>query len=85
MGEHAIRKLTIKELHDEMDKQVARRASRFQYAALMRDTTTQWDLVAAAVEEANISYHGLAGRDATKMRGRSKITFKKQPGISSQA
>ena len=77
MDENAIRKLTVKELRDEMDKQVARRVSRFQYAALMRDTTTQWDLVAAVVGEANINNHGLIGRDATKMRGRSNNTFKK--------
>ena len=76
MDENAIRKLTIKELHDEMDKQVARRASRFQYAAPMRDTTTQWDLVAAAVEEANISYHGLIGKDFTKRQVKDHLQTK---------
>ena len=43
----------------------------------MRDSATQWDPVAAVLEEANISYHGLIGRDATKMRGRSRITYNK--------
>ena len=35
----------------------------------------QWGLVAAAVEQANIEYHELKGREAKKMKGRSKITF----------
>ena len=60
-------------LHQEIDKQVARREHRFQDAAMRKDT--QWDLVAAAVEVANIDYHGLAGRDATNMKGRSEITL----------
>ena len=38
-------------------------------------------MVAASVEEANINYHGPTGRDATNMRGRSKITFKKTRNI----
>lgn len=59
MDEHAIRKLTIKEWHDEMDKQVANRASRFHCAVLMRDSTARWDLVAVVVEETNIIYDGL--------------------------
>ena len=75
--ENAIRKQTTKELHDERDKQVARRACRFRDAAMREDTTTQWDLVPASVEEANIHYHEVIGRDAIKMRGRPKTTFKK--------
>ena len=43
-----------------------------------KDTTRMWDLVAAAVEQANIQFHKLQGKDAKKMRGRSKITFEKQ-------
>ena len=78
VDENAIRELTLKELHDEMDKQVAKRASRLQYAALMRDTTTQWDLVAATVQEANTSYHGLTGSDVVRMGGRSTTTYKKK-------
>ena len=44
-----------------MDKQVARRRYRYEDVAMQLDTTTQCDLVDAAVEEANISYHGLTG------------------------
>ena len=43
-----------------------------------KDTTMQWDLIAAATEDANIQYHNLQGRDATKMKGRSKLKFKKK-------
>ena len=75
VDEHANRRLTINELHDEMDKQVANKASRFQYASLMRDSATQWDLVAATVEEANTNYHGPTGRDVARMRCRSRITY----------
>ena len=61
-----------------MDKQIDNRHSRILHAELTKDTTTQWDLIAAAVEEANIRYHGLVGKESSKMRRRSKITFKKQ-------
>ena len=40
VDESAIRKLTIKELHDGMDKQVGKRVASFRDAALRRDTTT---------------------------------------------
>ena len=43
-----------------------------------RNTTVQWDLIAAAVEEANIEYHELKGAEAKQMRGRSGITFQKK-------
>ena len=37
----------------------------------------QWDLIAAGVEEGVIEIFQLKGKEATKMRGRSKITFAK--------
>ena len=61
-----------------MDIQVGKRRWRFEDVALHKDTTRQWDLVAAAVEEANVIYNGLTGKEATSMRGRSKITFKER-------
>ena len=60
-----------------MYKQVDNRHSRFLLAELTKDTTSQWDLIAAAVEEANIRYHGLVGKKIAKMRGRPMVTFKK--------
>ena len=62
VDEHDIREQPIKELREEMVKQVARRTYRFEDAAMQLDTTTQWDLVAAAVEETNINYHRLTGK-----------------------
>ena len=44
----------------------------------LRNTTTQWDLIAAAVEDANIEFHGLTGKEAMEMKGRSRITFQKK-------
>ena len=78
VDENAIRMQTTKELHDEMDKQAAKRIRRFRDAAMRKDTTTQWGLVAASVEEASINYHELTGRDATTMRARPNTTFKKR-------
>ena len=47
-------------------------------AEIRLDTTMQWDLIAAATEEANIQYDNLQGREATKMKGRPKLKFKKK-------
>ena len=38
----------------------------------------QWDLITAAVEQANIEFHGLKGKEAKEMRGRSKVEFMKE-------
>ena len=38
----------------------------------------QWDLVAVAVETAVIKFFQLEGKDAEKMRGRSRITFNRK-------
>ena len=61
-----------------MDKHLNNREFRSKTAVCLRDTTTQWDLIAAAVEDANIEFHGLTGEDAAKMKGRSRITFQKK-------
>ena len=34
-----------------------------------------WDLITAAVEQANIELHNLTGKEAKKMRGRATITY----------
>ena len=52
-----------------------RREHRLKHAVKMKDTSTQWDLIAAAVEEAVVKLFKLEGKEAKKMRGRSKITF----------
>ena len=76
--ENAIRKSNLDRLHGLMDKHIKSREFRLKKAVCLRDTTTQWDLIAAAAEEANIEFHGLSGKDAAKMKGRSKITFQKK-------
>ena len=38
----------------------------------------QWDLKAAGVEEGVIEFFKLEGKEATKMKGRSKIIFTKE-------
>lgn len=77
VDEDAIRNAAREELHAEMDKRVDNRHSRFLHAELTKDTTTQWDLIAAAVKEANIRYHQLVGKESDRVRGRSKVSFKK--------
>ena len=59
-----------------MDEQIKKREQRFQEATQKKDVNQQWDLIAAAFEEANIIFHGLKAKDATRARGRSKITYK---------
>ena len=59
-----------------MDEQVAKRKYRLMQAQEAKDTTRQWDLIAAASEDAIIAFLNLQGRDATMLRGRSRITFK---------
>ena len=55
---------------------IERRQNRLKLAQAEKNTTRQWHLIAAAVEEANIEYHNLRDKQAAKMKGRSKITFK---------
>ena len=74
--EHDVRKNNLKQLHDKMDEQVANRKCRLLQAQEAKDTTRQWDLIAAATEEAVIDYHQRQSKEASRMRGRSKITFK---------
>ncbi len=60
-----------------MGQQHEKRKHRLTHAAHTKDTDKQYDLIAAIAEEANIDFHGLQGKEATKMRGRSRITFNK--------
>ena len=76
VDQNEIRKRNLKELHQHMDAQINNRFSRLRHAAITKDTTKQWDLVAAAVEEAGIIFFNLKERAAKKMRGRSRIAFK---------
>ena len=76
VDQHAIRKSHLNELHTQMGKQINNRFSRLRLAVMTKETTRQWDLIAAAVEEAIIAFFELTERAAKKMRGRSKITFK---------
>ena len=75
VDQHKVRKQHIEILHGHMDEQIRKRHHRLTQAQAAGDTTVQWDLVAAATEEANIDYHQLRGREATKLRGRSKVVF----------
>ena len=76
--ENEIRQELKAELHEHMDQQSMKRIHRMALARFNKDTTWMWDLVAATVEQANIQFHNLQGKEATKMRGRSRITLKKQ-------
>ena len=65
-------------LHREMNLAIEKRKHRLSYAVKLRDTDRQWDLIAAGVEEGVIEFFKLQGSEATKMRGRSKISFAKK-------
>jgi len=85
-----IRKAIIDQLHSQMDTAIEERSYRFGTSQLHRDTDRQWDLIAAAVEDAIIKEFNLEGTQATRMRGRSKVAYRDEDreilrGIGSQA
>ena len=59
-----------------MDEQIKKRKQRFQEATQKKDVNQQWDLIAAAVEDAIIKEFNFEGRQATRMRGRSKVPYR---------
>ena len=68
----------MEKLHRHMDEQLEKRKYRLMEAEIRSDTNMQWALIAAATEEANIKYQNLLGRDATTMKGTSRLNFKKE-------
>ena len=78
VNENDIRKRNLDKLQHMMYEQVDKRIHRLRLAQKQRDTTRQWHLIAAAAEQANIEFHELDGAQATKMRGRSKVLYKKK-------
>ena len=69
VDENEIRRKELKELHKLIDEQIEKRQHRIALAQAQKDTTRQWDLVAAAVEQANIEYHKLQGTEAKTFKG----------------
>lgn len=65
----------VDELHTAMDQQIDNRQHRLEHVALSKDTNRLWTLIIAAVKEANIHFHKLGGKQASKMRGRSEVTY----------
>ena len=76
--EDEVRKELKHELHKLMDEQIEQRQHRLKHVEHSKDTTRIWQLIAAAVENANIAFHGLQGNEAKRMQGRSKITFRER-------
>ena len=77
-NENEVRREMLQELRKLMDAAIGRRKAMLHLAAHNRNTVMQWDLITAAVEQANIEFHGLKGKEAKKMRGRSKVEFMKE-------
>ena len=65
----------VGELHRYIDGALDKRKHRLRDAVNRGDTTLQWELIAAAVEQGNIEHYKLKGKDAQNMRGRSRITY----------
>ena len=57
---------------------MGKRKHRLNYAVKLGDTSMQRDLIAAGVEEGVIEFFKLEGKEATKLKGRSKIIFTKK-------
>ena len=68
IDENAIRKANLKKLHHLMDQQLNKRQYRIKHAQYMRKTDQQWDLIAAAVEQAVIEFHELKDVEAKNAR-----------------
>ena len=64
--EHCIRKRNIDYLHEKIDEAIDKRKHRLAYAVKTKDTSTQWDLIAAGVEEGVIRCFELEGKEATR-------------------
>lgn len=73
-NETNIRKRHRKELHVCMDTQVASRVQRLKKTVANRNTQQPWILITAAVEVGFIDHFTLEGKDANKMRERSRIS-----------
>ena len=65
----------LHDLHEHIAQQMIKRRYRHDYAVFKRNTTQQWDLIAAAFEEACIEYFGLTKTQATKAKGRARAQF----------
>ena len=64
IDENDIRKANLKKLHHLMDQQLNKRQYRTKHAQSMRKTDQQWDMIAAAVEQAVIQFHELKDMEA---------------------
>ena len=64
-------------MHARIDNAIAKRMNRIKDAQKYKNTNQQWIPITAAIEEAVIDYFDLKGKQATKMRGRAKITYRK--------
>ena len=65
-SEHDIRKNVMDKFHAIIDDQLERREHSLKYAAKVKDTGMQWDLVAAAVEAAAIKHFKLDNKKPNK-------------------
>ena len=65
------------QLHKEMDEAMDKRKHKIKHAVKLKDFSMQWGLIAVGVEEGVIDFFKLEGKEATKIKGRSKITFSK--------
>ena len=65
-NETAISKRNMEELHKLMDRAFESRKHRLRYAVSNKDTNTQWDLIAAGVEETVIDSLKLEEKGSNK-------------------
>ena len=75
-------KAIVDQLHLHMDAAIEERIQRIELSQLQKDTDRQWDLIAAVVEEAIIKDLNLEGRQATRMHGRSKVSYRDEDETS---
>lgn len=71
--ENKIRNQHKKALHNAMDVHLATRTQRLKNAVANKDTQQMWILITASIEAGFVDYFSLTGKEADRMKGRSKV------------
>ena len=76
LNENEVRRNEKNALHQAIDDQISLREWRMSLAVKQGNADKLWDLIAAAIENGFIKHLGLAGEEASKMRGRNVVRIR---------
>ena len=80
LNENEVRRNEKNALRQAIDDQISPREWRMSLAVKQGNADKLWDLIAAAIENGFIKHFGLAGEDASKMRGRNVVRIRTEEG-----